>query len=243
MKGVQTAATSEASEGLRQRATSASGKSAGSSKGSSDAAWAKRSLPQHDRLLVLSERGNSTSAADVDAQAKAAGGTYAARNGQKQLQALGVPHQVGSSDADEEVQLFLAAFDTPTRGQRWWRRPCRRRGKGCCRAVSAVCWKLVPQRFQEKLQPYYAQFFFYLICVRWAARWLWQDRHEMFRELKAAILVDLLAVGARPPFREAKVRDSLRPFQYAVGAWFIYSAWVVGTKVVSSPGPPMDLVL
>eukprot|EP00930_Biecheleria_cincta_P092554 TRINITY_DN82518_c0_g1_i1.p1 TRINITY_DN82518_c0_g1~~TRINITY_DN82518_c0_g1_i1.p1 ORF type:complete len:150 (+),score=25.41 TRINITY_DN82518_c0_g1_i1:56-451(+) len=120
--------------------------------------------------------------------------------------------------------------------------PCASR-RGCCRRCGRRLWSMVPLRWQEQLKPYYAQLKFFLMCAHWAISFVWEDRHELLSELRAAIAQDVWGVDEAPPLRHSEVKDELRPFRHMLVAAFLCSLMQMTRKVAWSEAPPMDLTL
>ncbi|CAE8616891.1 unnamed protein product [Polarella glacialis] len=121
--------------------------------------------------------------------------------------------------------------------------PSRLRIQSCSKRCGRRLWNQLPQRWQERLKPYYTQLLFWMMCAKWAISFVWEDRREILRELWRSLLEDLWAADGRPPCKRSKVRDELRPFTYVLVAGLLYSSWDMASKVAFRVGPPMDLSL
>jgi len=196
-------------------------------------------LPERDQLLVLVCR--EAQLEDI------LGGTFAVQSGHQRLADLGV-----RSDAQ---QLCLARYHQGGAGRRGFlrmlrtcakgasRRCCCCRKRSCCAGCGRRLWtKLSPAR-QEWIRANLQVLGFYVVCVRWAVRWLWEDRHMLLQELRAIVVYDLWAANDLPPLKSDRVSSELRPFCYAFAAGLLYFAYGITTYLMWAPGPAMDMIL
>lgn len=257
IQGLQQATDTGKSSEVRQR-RGGGGEGAGSDKAPREPApTSGGELPSRDRLYVLLDRGDGQ-------EPEVLGGRFAAENAGLSLIDMGVAKGEADADACDNAseaagggeptpRLCLAgpaaASGAPRRCSpcgpcsRSSRRACRRRLRSCWRRSSTRVWGWVPERWKASLQPMMAQWKFYILCARIALKFLWQDRHEMFKEFKGALFVDLWTPEGLPPCRSSQVADELRPFFYAVVAILLYALWDVSCKVISAPRPPMNMTL
>lgn len=217
-----------------------------------------RPLPPKDRLVVCIA-GRDAGAVGL----RVLGGGSASKNGHRRLAELGVVSPAAAANdetdtpsgipsVDEAPRLVLGETDVG-RGlgvaaacaRRIPRGICRcrrnRKRSGYCQRICLWLWSMLPPRCQERLQPYVAQARFYGLCASWALQWLWQDRHEIWREFKDVVADDLWASGGPPPRNAAKVWEELRPFGYALGAGALYGVWDVGRRALWQAGPSMEV--
>lgn len=202
--------------------------------------WADRPLPAQDRLVVLLDRGGDGSQPEV------LGGTFASKNRRRRLDELGVP-MPGASDTEGPARLILAAMPqrndaaakssktsaTTKFSLRKCAKRCRRSCWRRCDQGATWCWAKVPQRWKDPLLARLGQYRFYLMCARWAFDWFWQDRHELYREFKVALLGDLAGMVQDAPVCSAQeVEDELRPFWYALCIVGVYCAWGLFRKAM-----------
>mmetsp|Transcript_82000 Transcript_82000/g.232456 ORF Transcript_82000/g.232456 Transcript_82000/m.232456 type:complete len:248 (+) Transcript_82000:65-808(+) len=198
-------------------------------------------LPPREQLLVLlASTGGRPGAGAAD---EVLGGTFAVRSGHRRLGDLGLANSRNGAVAQ---LLCLGAYnangDTAIRGCAWCC-CCRRRRTGqggrCCRRCAARLWACVPLRWRERLKPYQQQLLFYGLCVRWAAQWLWEDRHELFNDF----CLSYWTAKGLPPCHPDTVKSELRPFAYALGAGLAYAAWDASCRIMWATPPPIDLAL
>lgn len=198
-------------------------------------------LPEHDQLLVL---------VCQEAQEEVIlGGTFAVQSGHQRLADLGV-----RSDAQRLCLARCRQGGVSTRSFLGMLRRCakgaRRRCCCCCCGRSRCCpgcgrrlWtKLSPTR-QEWIQSNLQVLGFYVVCVRWAVRWFWEDRHMLLQEFRAIVVYDLWAANDMPPLKSDQVSSELRPFCYALAAGLLYFAYGITTYLMWAPGPAMDMML
>lgn len=199
-------------------------------------------LPERDQLLVLVCREAQ--------QDDILGGTFAVQSGHQRLADLGV-----RSDA-QRLCLAKKCRQRKT-GRRSFLRMIRSCAKGasrcclcCCCRRSRCCagcrqrlWKKLSPARQEWIQSHVQMLGFYVVCVRWGVRWLWEDRHMLLQELRAIIVYDLWAANDFPPLKSDQVSSELRPFCYALAAGLLYVIYGFAAYLMWAPGPAMDMIL
>lgn len=218
------------STGLRRR-----GGSAGRGSASQEVAGSRHVLPPRDELFVLFLPGPGRD--DV-----VLGGTFASRSGQQRLSELGV---TAAAHGKSIPRLCLAARgEVPQKPKSHWLRcrgclRCRSR-RGCIKSCRSQLWQRLPKRWQEKLQPWCQQLAFACVCARWAARMIWEDRHELWSDAKS-----FLGAGKNspPPCSAAGIREELRPFLYALVFGVLLVSLDMGHKIVWAPEPMVDMSL
>lgn len=251
-----------ASNSTAKTAAGADGKAEGKQDDAAGCAWASDELPSRDKLFILLDAGDGT-------EDKVLGNAFAMKNGQKRLSDLGVSAvelaaESGGDDAREAKEecavhrlVLAASADALPSGSRaasagaprkkrqaiCSHRTCYRcMRRGCTRCGSRV-WAALPARWKEKAEPVFAQWRFYFMCAKLGFSFLWQDRHEMLRELRVAFLADLATPEGPPPCGATQVREELRPFGYALLVACTYALWDVSRQAIWAPRPPMNLTL
>lgn len=192
--------------------------------------WKPGHLPPRGQLAVWAvQRG-------VDSEARCVG--VGKKSGRSRLEDLGVlPCGVGP-DA-KLPELYLASAATPRRACCGFRSGRRCRDGACCERL----WESLPERWQEKLKPYVAQWRFYMLALRWGIGWMWEDRHAMFHEAKN-LVTPARVTGTPPPCKAREVSDELRPFLYAFFVVLSYFLWsVLRTLAFGCSASTTDLAL
>jgi len=200
-------------------------------------------LPELNQLLVL---------VCQDAQREdILGGTFAVHSGQQCLADLGVKtdtqrlclaryHEGGAGHGSFAGKLRSCAKDASRRccSCCWF---CRRRR--CCAGCGRRLWTRISPTRQEWIQSNLQVLGFYVVCVRWGVRFLWEDRHMLLKELQEIIVYDLWAANDLPPLKSDQVSSELRPFCYALAAGLLYFTYRIVIYLVWAPGPEMDTML
>mmetsp|Transcript_42098 Transcript_42098/g.97460 ORF Transcript_42098/g.97460 Transcript_42098/m.97460 type:complete len:151 (-) Transcript_42098:10-462(-) len=138
-------------------------------------------------------------------------------------------------------RLLSNSSNSSSRASRRW---CSRRQAGrVCKLVGKHLWEKLPRKWQDGLQPRLSQLMFYWICVRWALRWIWEDRHMMLRELRGLLFHDMWAAEGPPPMQADKVVNELRPFGYALVVGLAYTWFALLQRFAWGSGPSPDLTL
>lgn len=207
---------------------------------SSAAGWGDIPLPAHEKLYILINRGGSGGAIE------ALGSAPATTNAKRLLSDFGLCSSDGDQDAGT-TRIILGTYVEKAPQGKWFRlswpslQGCRRRARRSYKRCRCPCRCPMP----ERLKPYYAQYRFYYLCVRWAVVWLWQDRKELFGELKEALLTDVWDTeGAPPPCSPAEIREELCwPFGCTFGIVIFYILWVSFRQILWGSGPPPEMFL